>query len=217
MRIGVASLVVLTALGCGQTSRNPGAGDDVAGTGGSVAASGGGAAGGGVGGGGSAVGGGGASTVICEPLDPEPVGVGDPGAPGTQYGPLMGGSLIVEGRELESLGTAAAVAGERGSHLFYITRPTDELPLVYISIYVADHAWSPGVYSRAFAGKLEVTTRDGCSYQLRLDRLEPDSSFLLDIAESHQQGTDFYLRGRLDAELPSRHGLAPISLHFTIN
>lgn len=196
-------MLVLTALGCGQTTREP---------------PGGGAEAGGAGLGGSAAGGGGSSDVgPCEPSRAVGRGPQDPAVAGTQYGPLMGGSVTAGERVMSSTGTAAAVAVTHGSHLFYTTQPTDELPDVYISIVVPDPAWSPGVYTEPLAGAIEVTTHDDCRYYLDLAQLGSDASFRLEVSESQPQGSDFYLKGRLDAELPSRNGRSPIALHFTIN
>lgn len=63
-----------------------------------------------------------------------------------------------------------------------------------------------------------MTTRDDCSYRLDLASLgEGSSLFRLEVADSVMQGLDFYLRGRLDAELPSLNGRSPMSLQMTIN
>lgn len=203
-----ASIGVLSVLGCGQTTRDrPGVGAE-AGTGGT----------GGRGAGGGSVGGGGARDVgRCEPSGPAVRGPDDPGKAGTEYGPLMGGPVIVDDQVMQSTGTAAAVAVASGSHLFYTTRPTDELSEVYISIVVADPAWAPGVYSAPIGGALDITTHADCRYYLDLARLEKDSLFRLEVTESHAQGSDFYLKGRLDAELPSQNGGTALSLNFTIN
>jgi len=134
------------------------------------------------------------------------------------YGPLMGGSVTIGDRVIQLLGTAAAVAVPNGSHLFFTTLPGDELAVVYISIVVADRTWTPGVYTKPLSGALEVTTLDDCSYRLDLASLgEGSSLFRLEVTESFEQGLDFYLRGRLDAELPSLNGRSPMSLQMTIN
>lgn len=229
MRHTPAWIVAVAALSCGQTTRHPRARNadfDVAGSGGRSlggAAAAPRTAGSGSTSSGATSSGGTAGdpndTDTCDPPSaPTPRAAGDPGVPGTVYGPLMGGSVTIGDRVIQLSGTAATVAVPYGSHLFFTTSPGDELAVVYISIVIAEQAWPPGVYTRPFTGALEVTTLDDCSYRLDLATLgDKSSQFRLEVTESAQQGLDFYLRGRLDGELPSLNGRSPISLQMTIN
>jgi len=155
-------------------------------------------------------------TTPCEPRAPSTRAPGDPAVPGTLFGPLMGGSLSTPGRAIELLGTAAAVRVANGSHLFFTTTPPAEAPVVYLSVVIPEADWPTGVYLEPLTGALEVRTSDNCSY--RLDLTRPQAiEFRLEVTQSTQQGDHFYLRGRLDAQLPSLDGRSPMALHMTIN
>lgn len=113
---------------------------------------------------------------------------------------------------------AAAVGVPNGSHLFFTTQPTDAAPLVYISIVVDDPTWTTGVYTKPLTGALELTTSDNCSYRLDLSTLAPEaSSFRLEVTRSVRQGNEYYLRGTLDAELPSLNRRASMVVKMSIN
>jgi hypothetical protein len=159
-------------------------------------------------------------------LDATALAIGDPGIPGTVYGPKMGGNVSAPPGTLPQgvLGAAAAVDRPEGCHLFLIpdTSSLANFPRFYLSVVLPQVSWTEGIYRDQLRGRIEVDTHSGHTYKLDLDEALP-GQFELAVEKvgfgSSPEGDIAYLTGVLRATVPPQAGTAgdPIELDFDIN